>query len=484
MLSVHSLPRMTKHDIVDRIAQATGLTRVETEAVVTGFMVCVSEFRWPTESVSNCAGSESSTWPTAPRAALATRRPESRWPSPRAACPSSALARPETPRPSPQRRCLTNSPASPAVPASRPARRAATCADTRSASPRRATKAQALWMGRPSPSAVEPDEAAQVDGVFCNACGWKNPAGARFCSRCGTALQSDASAPTSHVLPPDAEPGEVEARRVAEPEGIGRRLGLLLGSALLLVAALFAFSVVLGDGPSEAPMEPDATQPPPDAQLPTDEPLPAGSVTGVFAELSSEATGLVSQLEDEIDAAQGAERAAAQRRMVDLLIGFGRPDLAAQAQSDLARETDDAIAYQRAGDLYSEWLDLLDAGSRAPIAQRAVAMYDGARERGQNSLDLRARQSWALQYDSASDPMRAIQETLAILEEDSLHIGGNFNRGWMNLQIGRPAEAKRYFARIVRVSGADTPQGRNAAQIIEQIDANSGGQPDAALPGR
>lgn len=35
--------RMTKHDIVDRIAQATGLTRVETEAVVGGFMVCVSD---------------------------------------------------------------------------------------------------------------------------------------------------------------------------------------------------------------------------------------------------------------------------------------------------------------------------------------------------------------------------------------------------------------------------------------------------------
>jgi nucleoid DNA-binding protein len=34
---------MTKHDIVERIAQATGLTRVETEAVVSGFMVVVSD---------------------------------------------------------------------------------------------------------------------------------------------------------------------------------------------------------------------------------------------------------------------------------------------------------------------------------------------------------------------------------------------------------------------------------------------------------
>lgn len=34
---------MTKADVVDRISQATGLTRVETEAVVEGFMICVQE---------------------------------------------------------------------------------------------------------------------------------------------------------------------------------------------------------------------------------------------------------------------------------------------------------------------------------------------------------------------------------------------------------------------------------------------------------
>lgn len=34
---------MTKADMVERIATATGLTRVETEAVVEGFMVCVHD---------------------------------------------------------------------------------------------------------------------------------------------------------------------------------------------------------------------------------------------------------------------------------------------------------------------------------------------------------------------------------------------------------------------------------------------------------
>ena len=34
---------MTKSELTDRIAQATGLTRIETEAVIEGFMICVRE---------------------------------------------------------------------------------------------------------------------------------------------------------------------------------------------------------------------------------------------------------------------------------------------------------------------------------------------------------------------------------------------------------------------------------------------------------
>lgn len=317
---------------------------------------------------------------------------------------------------------------------------------------------------------------AEGDGVFCNACGWKNPDGARFCSRCGSALQADAAAP---ALPPGTpEPDADAPRRAPEPEGIGSRLGLLVGASVLLVAALYALTVAL-DRPSAAP------EPAPAPAAAPDEPLPQGSVTGVFAPLSDEATRRISALEDELDAAPDAERAAVQRRLVDLLIGYGRPDLAAQAQSDLARETDDPIAYGRAGDLYYQWLNLLDENSRAPIATRAVAMYEQAREGGAADRDLRARQAWAVQYDPSSNPMRAIEESRAILDEDSLHVGANFNLGWMNYRVGRPAGARSYFERVVRTAGEDSPLGRNAAAIIETIDASgAAGQPDAPLPGQ
>ena len=41
MTSRESIPSVTKADIIDRIATGTGLTKIETEAVVNGFITCV-----------------------------------------------------------------------------------------------------------------------------------------------------------------------------------------------------------------------------------------------------------------------------------------------------------------------------------------------------------------------------------------------------------------------------------------------------------
>ncbi|PSR00361.1 MAG: hypothetical protein BRD48_01315 [Bacteroidetes bacterium QS_9_68_14] len=44
-------------------------------------------------------------------------------------------------------------------------------------------------------------------GVFCNECGWENPPGANFCSRCGHALQSLARSSTASDDTSDTPPG-------------------------------------------------------------------------------------------------------------------------------------------------------------------------------------------------------------------------------------------------------------------------------------
>ena len=51
-----------------------------------------------------------------------------------------------------------------------------------------------------------------MNGVFCNNCGHRNPAGANFCSSCGAVLSAGTSDTTVTLHPVDAqgEPGEEE----------------------------------------------------------------------------------------------------------------------------------------------------------------------------------------------------------------------------------------------------------------------------------
>ncbi len=55
-----------------------------------------------------------------------------------------------------------------------------------------------------------------MDGVFCNNCGHRNPAGANFCSSCGAVLMSGGSDTTVTLHPVDAQ-GETGDEELAVP---------------------------------------------------------------------------------------------------------------------------------------------------------------------------------------------------------------------------------------------------------------------------
>ena len=125
---------------------------------------------------------------------------------------------------------------------------------------------------RPEPAEAE----AEPSGVYCNQCGWKNPTGANFCSRCGTELQAVESAPESSRakraeagspegarpvqadLPSGAAPtsedaagedaavdeqadaiGDKSPEESQEETLMGQRLTLVVGSAVGIVLVLF-----------------------------------------------------------------------------------------------------------------------------------------------------------------------------------------------------------------------------------------------------
>jgi pSer/pThr/pTyr-binding forkhead associated (FHA) protein len=70
---------------------------------------------------------------------------------------------------------------------------------------------------------------------FCNKCGHDNPAEARFCSHCGNALRTEASADQTSMIPP-AKSAETEEREsFGTPEEAAAVAALRPGTALLVV---------------------------------------------------------------------------------------------------------------------------------------------------------------------------------------------------------------------------------------------------------
>ncbi len=309
-----------------------------------------------------------------------------------------------------------------------------------------ASQADAARMDAPAPGA-----APSPEGVFCNACGWRNPAGARFCSQCGAPLQTDAAPRPAPARPPAAAAG-----RAPSNAPLGRTLGIVLAAAVLLVVALY---VVTAISKKQAP--------PPPAAAAAQEAPPADAA--LFTPLSADQEKAVMALEGDLKTLEGEPKLARQRELVNLLIGFGRPDLAAQAQQDLARLDPSAEAWTRTGDLYFQWMNLVEesGGAPQPPATRAIAAYDEALKT-RDDLDVRARLAWAAQYDS-SQPMRAIEETKAVLEKDSLHVGALQNYAIFLARIGRTDQAIAQMDRIRRHAGSDTLLARSAEAFIEAL---------------
>jgi pSer/pThr/pTyr-binding forkhead associated (FHA) protein len=70
---------------------------------------------------------------------------------------------------------------------------------------------------------------------FCRKCGHDNPAEARFCSQCGTALTSEAPSEQTSTIPP-ANAGEAEEREsLGTPEEAAAVAALRPGTAMLVV---------------------------------------------------------------------------------------------------------------------------------------------------------------------------------------------------------------------------------------------------------
>ncbi|RMH59378.1 MAG: hypothetical protein D6685_11235, partial [Bacteroidetes bacterium] len=248
-----------------------------------------------------------------------------------------------------------------------------------------------------------------------------------------------------------------------EASPVRRQIALLVGISAVLVVALFLVTSVskeLQAPPAGSAAAPSMATTPEDPH--EDVPLPASVAEQV------------ARLEAAIDAADGAERLARQRELVNLYIGVGRYGSAAQIQEAIATAANTAEDWRRAGDLFYDWMDTLQdqTPEKRAAADRAIQAYQRALELDPDNLDVRTDMATA--YLQSSSPMLGVQEIKAVLDEDPNHLQARFNYGIMLSMINRPEQAIEQFEAVQRIAGPESPFYRQAEEAIAALRSSPG----------
>ena len=377
-------------------------------------------------------------------------------------------------------------------------------------------------------SSDPPDSASAPEQVYCNECGWENPADANYCSQCGSELQDLADGAASSAgtravsadLPSGtSESADASADATDEPDEqaeMGQQILMVVGGALVVVLALFfvtqwsqqyewgsdssasdgtpstqqqaggggtpSATGGQGGGRRQAPASPQAAA----AQGPTD-------LSALVSELSGPVEGPVADqidsLETAVDEAEDAQQRQLQAQLVKLYIGAGAPGRAAEVQTTLADRTGRVQDRRRAANLLYKWMRQVERdGNRAKVADvaRHVAQsYAAVLEQRPEDLDSRTRMGEA--YLLTNSPMKGIRAINQVLDDDSTFVPARFQKGLALLQINRLDQAVSEFQQVMEYASQDDPfyqQAKRAIEVIrEQANASgnggSGGTPSS-----
>ncbi len=297
-----------------------------------------------------------------------------------------------------------------------------------------------------SNDAVSTADDASLD---CDVCGQQNPAGARFCNRCGARLvpsgQGESNAaPAVPAAPKKAAADEVAAQTEVERTGItaldegdravGKQVIIVVSAALLLVVVLYFVTTMSGGSQGDFSL----AQPPEGQQI--------------VEPLATQWQDREGEIMADIEAASGEARIEARRRLIDLYFAADRLDFAAEQTILIAEATGAEEEWILAGNLYFDWMQRAPDAQKTPWSQKAVAAYQEALTLNPENLDVRTDMAIAYMYDPQNS-MMAIQETNRVLASDSMHVQANFNRGIMLSQINRMDMAIQQFEKVKQIIG-------------------------------
>ncbi len=264
-----------------------------------------------------------------------------------------------------------------------------------------------------------------TEGSYCNTCGWKSPAGSKFCSQCGGKLQRVITKPQEQPAKPRKRPANVE-------RGVGQQVFVLMGLGVLFVIILFVATTVSKRTSSPEPVLPTA-------------------VSADNAPLRTPLSGDLADRIAELDAAIMSDTSAVapllMREKMYVLAEGGRLDMAADVQSAIAEQTGLAEDWKTAGDLYYEWMtNESQTAERGNAAVSAVSAYQATLALDPDNLDVRTDMATA--YLNTGSPMLGVTEIKRVLEVDPDHLNANFNYGLMLARINRTEEAIAQLQRV------------------------------------
>lgn len=365
---------------------------------------------------------------------------------------------------------------------------------------------ESLEEGEGEQTEADPGTAAgdeDAPSVYCNQCGWENPPGARYCSKCGSELQDLSAAPegtrpVTAELPSgsqeaSSESPSPETDEADEQSAMGRQIAVVVGGAVLVVVGLFFVTQwsASQDWGGDSASEP-ATEAPGPAQS-----GPEGSASGpgvaqgerpmarsgpeaadlqqlvdqTAAPLSGSLAEQVDSLRTRIDQASETEKEQLRVELVNLLIGAGRPGRAAVLQQEVADATGTVEARRRAADLLYRWMQKLQQdgqGTRiSQVAQHAAEAYASVVDARPDDLDARTRMGEA--YLLTNEPMKGIETINAVLEDDSTFVPARFQKGLALLQISRFDQAAQQFEKVMRDAEDGSPFYRQAERALQVI---------------
>ncbi|PEN06768.1 hypothetical protein CRI93_09015 [Longimonas halophila] len=373
-----------------------------------------------------------------------------------------------------------------------------------------------------APKANTPEEAAEPasnGAAYCTECGTAFAPGDKFCSQCGTPRAgadrppaTEGTRPVAANLPAGADAAasgerddEASESEAIDESAINRKLAWLVGGAVVVIAALFLATLFseragdplartaaernagdnIGQQSGAAPGTPNAGNAPATADPATVDAL----IDQYSPEVSESMAAQVDSLREAAESEEGIMRQTIQQEVVNAYIGAGHLGRAAQVQKTMAEDSGDPDAWRRTGDLLYSWMEQLGQGNTSnaigQVAPHVVDAYERVLEQEPNNLDVRTDMATAMLQTNA--PMRGVEQINRVLEEDPDHFQARFNKGIMQLYIGRVDEAVAEFEEVKRIVGEDSPYYERADQAItlareEEARAREEGNAPAAQP--